>query len=166
MTITTTLPRMASAITVDGSDRPALVSTEDLPDVLGYRWHLLRRHSAAYVVANGPGGTLVQLARLILGVEVPHVQVDHINGDTLDNRRENLRLALVEHNNRNRRPWGACSFKGVHHVDGKGWRARITIDGKKIHLGYHTSAEDAADAYDAAALAHWGEFAYLNAAGR
>ena len=93
------------------------------------------------------------------------VHVDHINGNGLDCTRSNMRLCTQAENKRNRKInsnsksgyKGACWNKSV----GK-WQAHIQIDGKKIHLGLHDSAENAARAYDKAAIEYHGEFAKPN----
>lgn len=103
------------------------------------------------------------LHRLIMNA-APGVQIDHINGCTLDNRRENLRFATAGQNcfNSKKRQGSTHSqFKGVTREHGK-WRARITHGGKKSSLGMFTSEESAALAYDCAALEKFGEFAHTN----
>lgn len=92
--------------------------------------------------------------------------VDHDNGDTLDNRRPNLRLATYTQNRYNMNGFGSSQYMGVSR-DGKGWRARITRtreDGSREYLfsGNYRSEEEAARAYDEAALRLFGEFARLN----
>ena len=106
----------------------------------------------------------VLMHRLILNAP-QGMQVDHINGDGLDNRRSNLRLATNSQNLKNQGPHkDNCSgFKGVYwDKRAHKWRAQIRTDGKKTGLGYFTLKEDAARAYnDAASKAH-GTFAWLN----
>lgn len=97
-------------------------------------------------------------------------QVDHINGNGLDNRRANLRLCKRKENNRNRtkgleRAGRTCSsrYKGVCWKRAKStWVAQISVDGVSRHLGYYACEVDAARAYDKAAAEHYGEFARLN----
>lgn len=88
---------------------------------------------------------------------------DHINGDGLDNRRFNIRPATRLQNSRNKSPYrnSLSKFKGVGPA-GKKWRARIKVEGKSIHLGVFGNETEAAQAYNTAALLHFGEFAYLN----
>lgn len=89
--------------------------------------------------------------------------VDHIDGNGLDNRRANLRPATSSENSQNRRMRSdnTSGLKGVSLIRGR-WRARIYLDGAQCHLGYFPTPEEAALAYDAAAIKHFGEFARLN----
>jgi hypothetical protein len=91
--------------------------------------------------------------------------VDHVNGDGLDNRRVNLRPAMPSENSANQRLSRANSsgFKGVHLYKRTGkWRAYISAGGVARHIGYFATPEDAARAYDAEAIATWGEYARPN----
>jgi len=94
----------------------------------------------------------------------PGFDVDHIDGNKLNNRRSNLRVATRSQNSANRGPTGGTSkFKGVRYCKDKGrYRAEIQADGRYIHLGYFDVEVDAARAYDQAAVTHYGEFAYTN----
>ena len=95
-----------------------------------------------------------------------HRKVDHINGLTLDNRRENLRLCSTHQNSRNRkkqRSPSSSKYKGVAwHVCHKKWRAALRVGNKVIHLGYFGDEESAASAYNHAARKYFGDFARLN----
>ncbi len=97
----------------------------------------------------------------VYGEWPPH-QVDHINGDRLDNRLCNLRCATDGENKRNmkRRADNRSGFKGVIYCKLTGrWRARIKVDGKIHELGRHNTPELAHAAYVAAAQKHHGKFA-------
>jgi len=108
------------------------------------------------------GSTLMH--RLILDAP-DSVEVDHINGDGLDNRRENLRLCSHAQNSRNRAkiPGRSSRFKGVslHKPNGR-WRSRIMMEGRMVCLGNYATEQEAAAAYDAAATSLHGEFASTN----
>jgi hypothetical protein len=110
----------------------------------------------------------VYLHHFIIGDPPPGMVVDHINGDRLDNRRANLRFCTLAQNKQNSRPYrgGTSRYKGVSWKrTGKGtgkWLARIRVDGKDIHLGFHKEEEEAAKAYDTAAIRYYGEFARTN----
>jgi hypothetical protein len=100
----------------------------------------------------------------------PGFVVDHINGDPLDNRKSNLRVCTQAENLRNRRKRAkptSSKFKGVsrHTISRqKPWLAKIKSDGKTIYLGTFETEEQAAEAYDRAALERFGTFAHLNRA--
>jgi hypothetical protein len=92
--------------------------------------------------------------------ELEHV--DHINGDTLDNRRCNLRVCSARENiANNHKTWGASKFRGVQ-KSGKKWVAAIRYKGEKTHLGTFENEVDAAIAYDREFLKLYGEYANPN----
>lgn len=89
-------------------------------------------------------------------------EVDHINNNKLDNRRENLRLATRAEQTRNsslsRR--SSSGYKGVSRQKSSGkWQAQIVVNGKYIHLGVFDDPKDAHAAYCKAATKYFGEFA-------
>ncbi|MGE7139167.1 HNH endonuclease [Luteibacter sp. NPDC031894] len=119
-----------------------------------------------YAVSKSFGRQGVRLHRLIVGAP-EGMCVDHINGDTLDNRRCNLRVCTNTENLRNRKL--SCrsktGFKGVsilHRLTKDVYAARITTNGKKIQIGVFATPEEAARAYDKAASDHFGRFARPN----
>lgn len=93
------------------------------------------------------------------------MEVDHINHNVLDNRRENLRLATCKQNrmNRSKHKITRSSFKGLHwRKDRSRWVARIKVNREFIYLGTFINELDAAQAYDTAARIYHGEFACTN----
>lgn len=103
-----------------------------------------------------------RLAWLYVHGEWPPYEVDHINGDTSDNRIENLRQASHAENSKNLKLSRAntSGLKGVHlHRQSGRWRARIKSDGRSHSLGLFNSKEDAHQAYREAAQSLHGQFA-------
>lgn len=142
--------------------RVALIDDADAELVLGHRWYMQSHHGNRYAmrrVRNGGQRAVQPLHRLLTGWPL----VDHINGNGLDNRRANLREATHAENMRNRRMSrnNTSGFKGVV-LEGSRWRARIRFDRQRVSLGAFATAEEAANAYDAAARELHGEFAALN----
>lgn len=100
--------------------------------------------------------------------EVPEADIDHVNGDRSDNRITNLRLATRSQNQCNRRSdtRGCVSFRGVSRsANGHRFIAYIKVERISRYLGTFNTPEEAAQAYDAAALQLHGEFAVLNSPG-
>lgn len=102
--------------------------------------------------------------RMLLGVTDHRVEIDHIDGDGLNNRRANLRTATRAQNARNMmKSRGRSRFKGVdfHKLTNK-WRARIVVNYVERFIGLFGAEEAAARAYDQAARKAFGKFARLN----
>lgn len=89
------------------------------------------------------------------------IQVDHWDGDGLNNQGFNLRNATNGQNQSNRKPWGKSKYLGVSY-QGKYILAQIRTNKEIIHLGNFKTEEDAARAYDKAAIRYHGDFAKLN----
>jgi hypothetical protein len=108
---------------------------------------------------------IINMHRLLLGCTNNKERGDHINHDTLDNRRHNLRKCTHAANCKNQRksinsPW---KYKGAYwRRDMQKWHAKFSINGKAIHLGYYLTEIEAAKMYDAAAKKYYGAFAALN----
>jgi hypothetical protein len=110
-----------------------------------------------------------RLAWFYVHGSLPDGEIDHINGDRADNRIENLRIATRSENNANRKvnPRSSIKAKGVQKEKGSSakYSALITVKGKTMYLGYFDSIDEAAHAYNKAAIQHFGDFACLNPIG-
>lgn len=144
----------------------ALVSAHRYQIVVGEGlWHAARCRSQVYARRSVRAGGVcrhVYLHRMITGAP-DGFHVDHVNGDGLDCRDENLRVVPPQHNswNRDGNP-GASGYIGVT-GHGRRWRARITLaNGDRRTVGNFNTAYEAALAYDAAALRERGPFARIN----
>jgi len=155
----------------------ALVDDEDFPDLSGKKWKAdvrIRSDGSKRVWAArekyNAGAVSTELMHRVI-VDAPKgLEVDHVNGDSLDNRRTNLRLVTTMQNSRNQRTQGtykgktkSSKFKGVSFDKGSGqWSASICVGRRLKWLGRHESQEGAALAYNAAAVSLFGEHARLN----
>lgn len=144
----------------------ALVDDEDFDWLNQWKWCVLAVRSRFYAVRASyhPKREYIYLHREILSAP-KGMQVDHINHDGLDNRRNNLRLATNAENNQNKglRPDNTSGFKGTTWDRSRNkWLAQVWVNGRHVHLGRFDELEEAALAYDKAALKYHGEFAKIN----
>lgn len=140
----------------------ALVDDEDYERISQYKWTMGKDYAIRSIRdADGKKGH-GYMHRFILDTQSR--QVDHINGNKLDNRRCNLRPCTPSQNQANSLPRkGSSQFKGVSwNRKNARWVAQIKINRNDKSLGRFNDEIDAAMAYDQAAFAAWGKFAYLN----
>lgn len=137
-----------------------LIDASDADAVLQYSWCAAPRNHTHYGQAR-IGQVGVYLHRFIMQPPLAFV-VDHVDGDGLNNRRNNLRVCTVGQNCYNLRTQrgGTSRFRGVYWSRGA-WRAQIR-DGRQIYLGTFTTEREAAEAHDAAARERFGEYATSN----
>lgn len=144
----------------------ALVDDEDFEYLNQWKWCAAKGGNAFYAIRMEPGNprTLILMHQQIL--DFPE-EVDHKDGDGLNNQRLNLRACTRSQNHMNRRPKPGCSsrFKGVSFNEKcriHPWRAMIMVNYKRTYIGFYTTEEEAALAYNQKALELFGEFARLN----
>lgn len=143
---------------------------DDLYEMLSqFKWNIVTSKSGlVYAQTRFKQGNKLTgylMHRLILKVPVGHPdQVDHINGNTLDNREENLRRVTQSQNKANRcSKRGKSKFKGVvWDKQVSKWKSSIGKDHKHINIGRFQTEEEAARAYDKKAIELYGEYAKLN----
>ena len=139
------------------------VDGKDFETVSRYNWYASKQGDRFYAYA-WIGGKNVSMHRLLFGHEAGELDIDHRNGDGLDNRRENLRVATRSQNTANSRKQKGTSskYKGVCVTKDGYIKGYVSYLSKHIHLGYFKTEEEAARAYDEAARKYWGEFAGVN----
>lgn len=130
-------------------------------DIAELRWsfsgcgYALRRSLSGFVYMHR-----VILERVI-GQIPPGLLCDHANGNRLDNRRSNLRIATTSENLQNQglRKDNATGVRGVYWAAARGkWRVEIAAEGRRFYLGYFTSFEEAVNVRKEAEIAHFGDF--------
>lgn len=146
-----------------------LVDDEDFNEVSKFKWWLHGKYAARSVKLSEKhliSTRSVLMHRLLMNTP-KGMDTDHINGNKLDNRRSNLRVCNRAENKRNtpRHIDNQTGFKGVttnKYSKKNPFIAAITLNGKRIYIGCFANAEDAAKAYDEAAIKHFGIFAQTN----
>jgi len=129
----------------------SIIDLDDLPRVSNYKWYI---NSRGYAMTNAKwNGTrkIIMLHRFIMNMIDSPLQVDHINHIRLDNRKENLRAVtryVNQQNCDNPNPDKGISLDKRRDL----WKARITVNGKEIWLGYYANRDKAKQAYDVAKI--------------
>lgn len=105
----------------------------------------------------------VQMHGIIVGLKKGQMG-DHVNKNSLDNRLSNLRPCSPPHNQANTkiRSDNTTGYRGIKRRPSGTWAASIQVNKKAIYIGQFSTPEQAAHAYDAAAIRYCGEFATLN----
>lgn len=140
----------------------ALVDTEDLERLTSEYclWRIKRNSKSVYIHAKVVGEERIEtLHRAIMNAPEGTV-VDHIDRDTLNNTKRNLRITTHTVNSRNTvelSSHNTSGYRGVNwHKSHKKWRACIHVNNKSIHLGYYDNLEDAIFARKQAEVEYWG----------
>jgi hypothetical protein len=150
--------------------RVALVDDENFDFINQFRWRAYeriepdRRPYGPYAVNSYKDGSKTR-TRFMHKMITGWPQTDHINHNTLDNQKHNLRPCTDSQNHGNQLPPlnGSSQYKGLCWVERLGkWQVQIRVAGKRTYLGVFVDEEEAAQVYDIAAIAAWGPYAYLN----
>ena len=141
----------------------ALVDDGDYDRLNKHKWSVESTVSGIRYAVRAEEGQRIKMHRAILDAPTG-IEVDHIDGDGLNNTRQNLRLATHRQNSYNvaKKNRGKSKYKGVSwRADRKKWKATLTF-GKQIYLGLFDNELDAAIAYNRAAKLYFGQHAWLN----
>lgn len=148
-----------------GCGKYAKVDNEDYKRLNKHKWFAVDTGTNIYAYRRAKVNnvnTIIYMHREI--TKCPKgLCVDHINGDSLDNRKENLRIGTWSQNAMNRAGNSKSGYKGVSYKKGdKKWRARASINGESTYFGLYKNKKDAARVYDYIVYNQYGEFAHLN----
>ena len=149
-------------ISISGTDLVALIDDEDFELVNKYKWKL-QDGKIKYARSSNRLGILMH--RLLLRLKKGDPDVDHINGNGLDNRKHNLRLANKSQNgaNRTKQEESTSKYKGVSFNRRDCiWQVQIIYNQKHLCIGTFKTELEGAIAYNKKALELFGEFAKLN----
>jgi len=146
-----------------------IVDDEDFEYLNQFKWYAMEKRRGDFYALRGrrrseKGSRQIYMAREIMN-NPKGLLVDHRDHNTLDNRKENLRICTKAENCRNQRKQNGCSsvHKGVSwHIRRKKWQGKIKVNGKTIYLGFFVDEDDAARAYNASARKYFGFYACLN----
>lgn len=166
MITNTTVDGLITKLKVGRYGFEVIIDSEDLPIILKKGNLGVSKDEFDKPVLVQFGSPIISLGRYLLGLPTGDRRlVDHKNGNALDNRKENLRVATKQQNNANRGLLinNKSGYKGVSWRQlSKRWCAFISVNNKSKFLGSFKIKEEAARAYDKAAKEHYGEFAILN----
>lgn len=148
----------------NGSGKYTIIDDEDYPKVANTKWHYGCKYYAVHHKMINRKHFYIYLHKVVLGVE-NKTEVDHINGDKLDNRRSNLRICTHQQNmhNKGMQKNNKSGFKGVSwDSTRKRWKATISHHDRTINLGRFQDKMDAVRTYNNKAVELFGEFARTN----
>ena len=139
-----------------------IIDAEDFDLVSKYKWHIMETDSKLDYARTSVGRTTPLMHRLIIGAKRGQF-VDHINRNSLDNRKSNLRFCTLLQNQHNAKPRvGTSKFKGVSFSKVcQKWQSRIRFNKMRYQLGVFKTEEEAACMYALAAIELHGDFLRL-----
>jgi|ETNvirnome_2_130_1030620.scaffolds.fasta_scaffold10982_6 hypothetical protein len=143
----------------------AIVDEEDYAWLNKWKWRKVGKWRTSYAARTFRGKAILMHREVLR--PLPGLETDHINGNGLDNRRANLRSCTrrenacnrgIQKNNTSGCPGVTYDAKKTGKEGGRRWRARHKVNGKRQHLGWFRTFEEAKAAYEVAADKAWGSF--------
>ena len=144
-----------------------LVDDADFEWLNQWKWYASKTHYGGFAAVRGATriNKRAYMHRIIMNTP-KDLQIDHKNHDTLDNRKQNLRICTGSQNQHNQnchKTRGISQYKGVTwSKKSKKWKAQIRLDSKQYNLGGFENETEAAKTYDNKAKELFGEFARCN----
>lgn len=150
----------------NNSDKFFMFDIEDFSIISKYTWYLSNNGYVISSTYKGNSTSVDFIHRIVMRLNSADERcIDHINHDTLDNRKANLRICTIQNNNCNKEllSRNTSSITGVDYIKKlMKWRARINVNGTSIHLGVFESFNDAIKARKDAEDKYYGEYSYDN----
>ncbi|OGP87143.1 MAG: hypothetical protein A2031_08025 [Deltaproteobacteria bacterium RBG_19FT_COMBO_43_11] len=130
----------------------ALVDDDMFEELNKYKWYAHKRVSIFYAARCLPreGGKqrMISMHEMILGKQPDNYEIDHKDGNGLNNQRDNLRIVTHRQNGQNRHQIKASKYPGIYfHKPSRSWCGRISISGKRKCLGYFKTEKEAFQSY-------------------
>lgn len=142
----------------------SIVDDEDYETLSKHNWYFCTRYVVRNVFMDANKSKKIMMHREVM--KTPDgMFTDHINGNSLDNRKQNLRICSLSQNQQNKKksPINTSGYKGVTwNKKAKKWQAQIGLDYKLIYIGLFSSKIDAAKAYDVKSEELHGKFSLNN----
>jgi hypothetical protein len=142
----------------------ALVDNSDFEELNKYKWYCFKYGNTYYAMrsSNRIKGkqTVIKMHRFLMN-PLKGQQIDHVDGNGLNNQRKNLRICNHSENQRNKKIYKSniSGFKGVSwNKNANKWQSFIRVDSKRIHLGYFKSKLSAFETYCKASVEFHGKF--------
>lgn len=151
---------------INSNGHEILIDDADASCVVCFKWRAVKTKRGIYYAMARVDGHIAYLHRFIMGASADQ-EIDHIDGNPLNNTRRNLRICPNHsYNNANNKKRivknQTSAFKGVRKHHGGKWQAFVMKNGKFYHLGIFAKEPDAALAYNVKATELFGEFARIN----
>lgn len=157
---------------INGKGKSVVVDEDDYEQLIKFNWCTDGRYALRSKKISGTRRSyFIYMHRQIFGLKrrkEDGIEVDHINGNGLDNRKENLRTGTHQQNRANSRIQknNTSGYKCVTFCNDKKrrkkWMVKMKVNNKGIYIGRYFTKEEGAIAYNKAAVKYYGEFARLN----